>query len=392
MVDRSDRFRSQWLLAVLAILLLGPSRITAAQAKQPWRLWESYAQYTIDAQGRVIDRTAQDRTTSEGQAYAMFFALVANDRPRFEKILSWTETNLASGDLAQQLPSWNWGKAPDGAWHEIDKNSASDADLWIAYDLSEAGRLWSVPRYQKLGVSIAARIAQQEVAYVPGVGTTLLSGAAGFHPRPDIWILNPGYLPPFLLAYFTKVMPSGPWGAVLGSLEPILSGGSGARFAMDWISAGESVRPSITPAQLASGDHDATPAGSYDAIRVYLWLGITDPSTSGLKSLLPLVSGMATYLKEHPVPPEKVDDAGRIVSATGPPGFSAAIVPYLHALGMKEEETQQIKRLAASANPALGLYGEKGAYYDQNLALFSTGWLEHRYHFDRDGNLRVNWH
>ena len=40
----------------------------------------------------------------------MFFALVANDRARFDKLLSWTEANLAGGDLTQRLPAWSWGK------------------------------------------------------------------------------------------------------------------------------------------------------------------------------------------------------------------------------------------------------------------------------------------
>jgi hypothetical protein len=30
-------------------------------------------------------------------------------------------------------------------------------------------------------------------------------------------------------------------------------------------------------------------------------------------------------------------------------------------------------------------------YYDQNLALFATGWAEERYRFDREGCLKVRW-
>ena len=376
----------RWLAPALVVMMVF-SKSAIAQKPPQWPLWERYAHSTIDEQGRVIDRSAQDRTTSEGQAYAMFFALVADDRLRFEKVLGWTETNLASGDLGQRLPSWMWGKAPDGLWHVIDRNPAADADLWMAYDLSEAGRLWGVARYQKLGLAMAMRIAQQEVAYIPGLGTTLLAGATGFHPSSDTWIVNPSYLPPFLLAYFNKVMPNGPWGAVLKSLQPMLSEGSGARYAMDWVSAGRTIQPALSPAQTSSGDHGARPIGSYDAIRVYLWLGMADPFTPGVKALLPRVSGMSAYLREHPVPPEKVDDAGRIVSATGPPGFSAALIPYLHALALTAEEAVQAKRLAAALDSSSGLYGQNGAYYDQNLALFSTGWSEHRFRFDHEGNL-----
>jgi endo-1,4-beta-D-glucanase Y len=361
------------------------------KAQQPWPLWESYTAHMVEQQGRVVDHTAQDHTTSEGQAYAMFFALVANDRIRFDKILDWTQANLAANDLTLHLPAWSWGKNPDGSWRVLDQNPAADADLWMAYDLMEAGRLWHEPRYRNLGTLIAMRIAQQEVVYVPGLGTTLLSGPAGFHPDPNTWLLNPSYLPPFLLAYFAKTIPGGPWGAVLQSLHPLLAKGSGAGFAMDWVSAGTEIRPSISPSQIASDNREKPPIGSYDAIRVYLWLGIADPLTPGVQGLLPLVSGMAAYLKDHLTPPEQVDSLGRVLNPNAPPGFSAALIPYLHALGLKQQEKLQMDRLAATRDASLGLYGHNAAYYDQNLALFSTGWTEQRYRFDHDGNLRVKW-
>jgi endoglucanase len=385
-----SRLKLNWQLLVVLCLLVSGQGATA-QAQPSWPLWESYAQQIIDQQGRVIDRSVHDRTTSEGQAYGMFFALVANDRTRFDKILNWTEVNLAANDLTLRLPAWSWGKAPDGSWRVLDPNPASDADLWLAYDLSEAGRLWNVPRYQKLGNLLAIRIAQQEVAYVPGLGTTLLPGSVGFHPAPNTWILNPSYLPPSLLAYFAKTLPTGPWDAVLDSLQPILAHGSGAGYAMDWVSAGSSIQPSLSPAQLATGDRDKLPIGSYDAIRVYLWLGIADPATRSLQQLLPTVPAMAAYLKAHVTPPEQVDSAGHILSPNGPPGFSAAVIPYLSALKQKQQEKLQIDHLAATKTPALGLYGQSAAYYDQNLALFATGWSEQRYRFDRDGSLRVKW-
>jgi endo-1,4-beta-D-glucanase Y len=371
-------------------LVLGVSLEVGCRAQQPWPLWESYAHRMIDSQGRVIDHSAQDRTTSEGQSYAMFFALVDNDRPRFDKLLNWTEVNLAGGDLTQRLPAWSWGKNPDGSWKILDQNPAADADLWIAYSLLEAGRLWREPRYDKLGTVMLARIAQQEVVYVPGLGTTLLSGSSGFHPDANTWLLNPSYFPPPVLARFAQAMPNGPWGAVLDSLQAILDQGSGAGFAMDWVSAGSGVRPSVTPSQLAK-ESQGVPIGSYDAIRVYLWLGIADPQTRDTRALLGKVPGMANYLKTHVTPPEKVDSTGRIIGPDGPPGFSAAVYPYLQALGMALQAKAQADRLAATKDPSAGLYGRDASYYDQNLALFATGWSEQRYRFDRDGRLRVKW-
>jgi endo-1,4-beta-D-glucanase Y len=383
---RAQFVRGGLVVGMFCALWIGES----CHAQQPWPLWESYKSHAIDPQGRVVDHTGQDRTTSEGQAYGMFFALVANDRPSFDKLLDWTEDNLAAGDLAAHLPSWSWGKSTDGGWRVLDQNPAADADLWLAYDLMEAGRLWQEPRYKKLGTLLTARVALQEVSVVAGLGTTLLSGPVGFHPDPNTWLLNPSYMPPFLLAYFARAAPTGPWGAVLQSLHPLLAQGSGAGFAMDWVAAGTTIRPSPTPAQRAAGVTDKPPIGSYDAIRVYLWLGIADPATPGVRNVLPTVSGMADYLKLHATPPEKVDDLGQVLSANSPPGFSAALIPYLHALGLKQQEKLQIDRLTAAKDISLGLYGD-GAYYDQNLSLFSTGWSDQRYRFDRNGNLKVTW-
>jgi endoglucanase len=364
------------------------------RAEQPWPLWDAYANRFIDKQGRVIDHSGQDRTTTEGQAYAMFFALVAGDRSRFDKLVEWTEDNLAQGDLTAHLPAWSWGKASDGGWRVLDPNPAADADLWMAYALCEAGRLWQFERYEKLGDLMAMRVAQQEVVLVPGVGTTLLPGAQGFHPDPNTWYVNPSYLPPPLLAYFAKREPGQPWGEVLESLPQIVHSNGG--FVMDWVSATpQGVRPSLNPALLAAGAQagatPAAPMGSFDAIRVYLWMGLADRNTPGVKESLDQMRGMAFYVHAHLLPPSQVDANGHVLNSDSPPGFSAAVIPYLQALGLKDDAATQAKRLAALKDAKSGLYGRDGLYYDQNLALFATGWSEGRFRFDSEGRLRLKW-
>ena len=358
------------------------------RTEQSWPLWESYARSAFDDSGRIVDHSAGDRTTSEGQAYGMFFALVANDRTRFDKLLGWTQDNMAGGDLTARLPAWNWGKAPGGSWKTLDPNPASDADLWMAYALLEAGRLWHEPRYEKLGTAMASQIAQHEVTLVPGLGATLLPGPQWFHPDAGTWLLNPSYLQPSVLSYLATRFPQGPWGAVLASLAPILTQGSGGGFAMDWVTAGGSVSPA---AKRETGDKPGQAKGSYDAIRVYLWLGIADPQTQGVQESLAGLHGMAAYMKHSAVPPRVVDESGSVTKADGPVGFSAAVVPYLHSLSMKKEEKLQMDRMAVMFDPARGLYGRDAMYYDQNLVLFANGWMEERFRFERLGRLKVKW-
>jgi endoglucanase len=238
------------------------------------------------------------------------------------------------------------------------------------------------------------QIAAHEIVSVPGLGTTMAPGPTGFQPKGQTWILNPSYLPPPLLIRLAKVAGGGPWIQVLGSLEPILAHGSAGGFAMDWVSAGiDGIAPAAPPS--AGGDSKEVlrpeASGSYDAIRVYLWLGIADPATPTVKECLSRVMGMANYMKGHGTPPEKVDAMGNVTAANGPPGFSAAIVPYLQALGMTGEANRQLYLLGSTKEASSGLYGKRAAYYDQNLALFATGWLEGRYRFDKEGQLQVRW-
>ena len=106
----------------------------------------------------------------------MFFALADNDRATFDRLLNWTQANLAGGDLETHLPAWLWGKNKDGEWKTLDPNSASDADVWMAYTLIEAGRLWNVPHYTSLGRQMMVHDRQKRSGQLPGFGPMLMPG------------------------------------------------------------------------------------------------------------------------------------------------------------------------------------------------------------------------
>lgn len=100
---RNKKFLSGFILFALSI--------GTVVAGTQWPIWEKFKQYYISMDGRVIDPQLPERkTTSEGQSYGLFFALVANDKPMFDKLLHWTENNLAAGDLRKRLPAWAWGQ------------------------------------------------------------------------------------------------------------------------------------------------------------------------------------------------------------------------------------------------------------------------------------------
>jgi endoglucanase len=374
------------LVATVA-LAVADTGSAAAPGAGGWPLWEAYASSFLDGQGRVVDRQGNDRTTSEGQAYALFFALVANDRERFDRLLHWTANNLAGGDLGARLPGWLWGKDPSGQWTVLDHHSAADADLWIAYTLSEAGRLWHEPKYSELGRRLLTLIAAQEVAELPGFGAMLLPGDSGFHPAPDTWVLNPSYLPLPVLTALGHIDPKGPWLGIAGRLPTLLEESVRRGFAMDWLIYRK--KDGFQPARLPGSTAPA--GGSYDAIRVYLWAGLTHAETPGASEMLHAVSGMADYLGAHPVPPERVNSSGVVVDHNAPGGFSAALLPYLDALGAKAALATQTARVTEHMDAAAHLCCRPVTYYDENLTLFGLGSMELFFAFGREGELRLLW-
>lgn len=346
---------------------------------QDWQsLWKSYAAGFMDSQVRVIDHDAGDRTTSEGQAYGMFFALVANDRSHFDSLLHWTEHNLAAGDLSANLPAWLWGHGTNNQWGVLDKNSASDADIWMAYTLLEAGNVWNEPRYTRIGSALAHHIAAEEVVEVPGLGTVVAPGPVGFPGNSNR--LNASYEPLQLILRLDQLIPDGPWGKVAANIPALVSDSAPRGFVSDW-----------TEFKTDATFHPALTVGSYDAIRVYLWAGMLDKSTKDRDALLKSVSGMANYLHTNAIPPAKVRPDGSIEDPKGPVGFSAALIPYAETLQDEQIQNQQMSRVQSEFKPQTGLFGAPPRYYDQNLALFGLGFSQHQFWFDSKGALKLKW-
>lgn len=354
------------MMAMLATALL------AASPCDPWPLWNRYAGAFVSGDGRVIDRTSGDRTTSEGQAYALFFALVTNDRAQFDRLLAWTQQNLAKGDLGKNLPAWHWGKRRDGSWGVIDANPASDADLWLAYDLLEAGRLWAEPRHRDLGRRVLSNVAARETTTAPAPPGILLPGPVGFRLDGGFRV-NPSYAPPPLLQRFAG--EGAPWPLVretsLRMLQAFAQGGA----APDWAF----VKPGH-----AGVFHDPRrgSVASYDAIRVPLWVGMTPERDAKLDGV---AAGLLAALEKTGKVPEKIDARTLQGKGEAPPGFYAALMPIARPQARAALEAH----LSSTIHD--GLYGNPPAYYDQNLVLFAQGFLESRYRFAADGSLAPAW-
>ena len=367
-------------VAALSSVLLSLNSCAHGDGITRWPAWDRFADRFIQADGRVIDLTFGGKSTSEGQSYALFFALVANDRARFDTVLEWTSANLANKRLGEQLPGWLWGKHADGHWAIQDRNAAADADLWLAYALLEAGRLWQAPQYDALGRKLLELVRHHEVAHAGAAGPVLLPGPVGFVLSNERFRVNPSYLPGFMFEYFAAVDPKGPWAEIWQSY---------ARLTPEIYAAG--VAPDlyvVSSRGVITQDTERAPAGSYDAIRVYLWAGMSGEQSGDIVRLL---APFAELIRTLGAPPEKVDPATGVPLKADflPIGFVGAALPFLKALNEDELLRAHVARLRADA--ARAKLGAATHYYDQVLILFGQGWLDGQYRFDDRGRLQPKW-
>ncbi len=349
-----------------------------ANKSSHWPAWKAFRQRFINDAGRVIDvGSERSQTFSEGQAYALFFALVANDRPAFEAVLHWTEDNLCRGDLTAHLPAWLWGRRDDGTWGILDSNSASDADLWIAYALAQGGRLWNERRYRALASVICERIVREETDQLPNLGTSLLPGPVGFVPGGDRWRLNPSYMPLQLMRWFSLSETDPVWRQLASSSLKIITAAAIKGFAPDWIiyDSQQGFLPDLSGLEKGRG--------GYNAIRVYLWAGMLHPNTPARSALLKTLAPMARYVREQGQPPESIDVIEARADQPGPSSFSAALLPFLAASAQTSTLRTQLARLTAKP--------PTDQYYSQALTLFGRGWFDGWYRFGADGSLKPRW-
>jgi endoglucanase len=128
--------------------------------------------------------------------------------------------------------------------------------------------------------------------------------------------------------------------------------------------------------------------GSYDAIRVYLWAGLSAPADPLAKPWLAALGGMRTKVAQTGFPPEKVSSTTGAATGEGPLSYWGALAPYFKALG--DEHGLGLARTHLAALDT-NVPGREPVYYDRVLGLFGTGFIDGRYRFDEAGRLVPGW-
>ena len=224
--------------------------------------WALYKARFLAPNGRIIDNANNNISHSEGQGYGLLLAYLANEPADFERIWSFTQSELMVRN--DGLAAWRWDPAAHP--HVTDINNATDGDLLIAYALALAGFSWQSEAYMDAATRIAKTLLERTVIE-HGKQSLLLPGVEGFSAkdRKDGPVVNLSYWVFEALPVMNALAPSDKWESVYTSgLQLLETAQFGPRkLPSDWISLGGE-----EPVPAAGFE----PQFGYNSIRIPLYL------------------------------------------------------------------------------------------------------------------------
>jgi endoglucanase len=269
--------------------------------------WRRFKHQYVMPDGRVIDTGNGDVSHSEGQGYAMLFAVAADDRETFETLRAWTERVLQRSDGLH-----HWRFDPRSEPMIEDPNAAADGELLIAWALLRAADRWQERTYL-----VQARVIIQafESRLVRRIGRRLMIVPWDLADLESPRIINPSYFVFPAMQDIAVEMRSDLWLELYADCLSLVQEARFGRWQLppDWLSIDADNRLGIWS--------ERNPYFSYDAIRIPLHLAWAGHDTREF-----LGSFLETWAR---FPPQRAPDwfdlspGGAHSRDSAPPGFSA---------------------------------------------------------------------
>lgn len=338
--------------------------------------WEKYKLEFINNDGRVIDYSQGDVTTSEGQSYALLRAVWIDDKPTFDLAWKWTKENLKRTN--DSLFVWRWGKREDGKYGFLSgggDNSASDADSDIALALIFASRKWSDKGYEDEAKKILSDFWKVETDLVLKKRYVV---AGSWAKEADIVTINPSYFSPYAWRIFHDVDKDRDWLSLIDPAYEILDkiGKSpldkdkGVGLPPDWFAINRK-SGEIEPSKINNLKSDY----SFDAMRLpfrigldYLWFN-ESRAKSYLTSSFEIIR--SDYIKNSKLPASYSHNGSPLNTNESPSMYATALSYFvIRDLNLAKKLYQEkIIRVYAGDKDT---FDPKLPYYDQNWLWFGT--------------------
>ncbi len=286
--------------------LLGTADL--AQTARP--VWEAWKAAYLRNDGRVVDGLQGDASHSEGQAYGALLATEFSDPFTLEKIVAWSEANLAvRGD---GLMAWRY--MPDADNPVEDFNNASDGDLFMAWALVRAAKQFNHAPYLTKATKIAEALAARCIVANPAnpAETLFLPGAQGFVQK-DRVVFNPSYIMPRAMQEVAEETGVTELARAAQDAEFIMLGLAESGPIPDWVQADSTGLSPATGFSVNVG---------YEAMRIplyFIWSGLGHhPAVTQMERVY-----SRTVKPRMPVPTIIEASSGVVLEASNDPGYRA---------------------------------------------------------------------
>jgi len=321
--------------------------------------YEVYKKDYMSKDGRTMDYEKENVTTSESQAYMLFMSYNMNDRKTFNLVYTWTKKHLRRKD---GLFSWLWGKDKDDKYKVLDYNSASDADIDIAFCLIRAYEKWKDKKYLKDALPTIHSIWIKETKLI-GLHHVLMPGAA--QTSSDKIEINPSYFSPYSFRVFEKYDEEHNWNELIDSCYYYLNASMSktkTHLPPNWFL--------IENGKVVLEDSQRSDF-SYDAVRVF-WRIFVDYKKTGEKRALSVLEKSKVFITQWKKTKNiyvnyKAD--GQLRDKNKNVGSIALLLPSINLFDKKVASEIYNKELTPYFE-AKSYWPSKNDYYARNLLWF----------------------
>lgn len=321
--------------------------------------YQLYKENYLSKDGRIVDFDRNSNTTSEGQGYMLLRSFCVDDRDTFDLTYGWTKNNLQRKDY---LFSWLWGENTRMDYTVLDSNSASDADIDIAYALLLAYKKWGSKKYIEEARLIINSIWEHETKVINGY-RVLMPGV--IQTNSDIIEINPSYFAPYAFKLFEQYDKAHDWSELVDSsyyyLAQVMEKTS-TGLPPDWFLIENN---QIVLEKSPRGDF------SYDAVRVFPRIFL-DYKINKEQRALPLLSKIHFFMNKWTESKElhvNYSADGKVENNDHFVGGISVLLPIIKMYDNKMSEEICKKELLPTFKDKQYWRSTKG-YYDKNLIWF----------------------
>lgn len=336
-------------------------------------LWLDYKAEMLEKDTlRTLDRSIGNVTTSEGQSYTMMRAVWMDDMDTFNKSWQWTKDNLQRED---KLFAWKFGDKGNGEYgiltDENGQNTATDADVDIAFSLLMAAGRWKDYKYAADAQAIISNIWEKETVDINGE-RVLVANDIERRDRDSV-IVNPSYFSPYAYRAFAKADPSNDWKQVIDSSYRILNASatqpldseSASGLIPNWIRVDRE-----SGSVIASDEYNSR--YGYDALRTPWRMGLdyrwnNEPRA---KQVLEKLSPLDESIRERGSLASEYNHDGSVFGDYQTPAMNGGSMAYFDIVHPEKADQFYTRNLLTYYSPDNMGWKEPLSYYDDNWVWF----------------------